>query len=103
MSGAIVVVAYPRTDKSTFNKDYYISTHIPLVEKTWKPFGLKSWTVGELTADGPYSFTVVFEFESLEAFGKAIQDPGTKAVMEDVANFSSEQPVLLRGGVIARG
>ncbi|KAH9879406.1 hypothetical protein J1614_002846 [Plenodomus biglobosus] len=103
MPNAIIIIAYPRTEKSTFNKDYYVSTHIPLVEKIWKPLGLKSWTVGELNPDGPYSYSVVMEFESLEAFGKATQDPGTKAVMEDVANFSSEQPMLLHGGVIARG
>ncbi|KAF2847839.1 hypothetical protein T440DRAFT_470660 [Plenodomus tracheiphilus IPT5] len=103
MSGALVIVAYPRTDKSTFNKDYYISTHMPFVEKTWKPHGLKSWTVSELNADGPYSYSTVVEFESYEAFGKASQDPATKAVMDDVVNFSSEQPVLLHGGIIGRG
>ncbi|KAH7076369.1 hypothetical protein BKA63DRAFT_281274 [Paraphoma chrysanthemicola] len=102
MSGAQVVVAYPRKDGSTFDKQYYLSTHMPLVAKHWKKHGLKSYTVTELNADGPYSYSVVMDFESLEGFGAAAADPNTKEVMGDVANFSSEQPVLLHGGVIGR-
>lgn len=103
MSGALVVVAYPRKDGSTFDKDYYLSTHIPLVSKYWKKHGLKSWVVSELNTDGPYSYTVVMEFESHESFGAATQDPNTKEVMDDVKNFSSEAPVLVHGGIIGRG
>ncbi|KAH7069355.1 hypothetical protein FB567DRAFT_246207 [Paraphoma chrysanthemicola] len=102
MSGAQVVVAYPRKDGSTFDKKYYLSTHMPLVAKHWKKHGLKSYTVTELNADGPYSYTVIMDFESLEGFGAAAADPNTAEVMGDVANFSSEQPVLLHGAVIGR-
>lgn len=103
MSGALVIVAYPRKDGATFDKDYYLSTHMPLVEKHWKKHGLKSYAVSELNADGPYTYTVVIEFESHEGFAAAGQDPNTKEVMDDVKNFSNEAPVLVHGGVIGRG
>jgi uncharacterized protein (TIGR02118 family) len=102
MSGAQVVVAYPRKDGATFNKEYYLSTHMPLVEKYWKKHGLKSYAVTELNADGPYTYSVVMEFDSYEGFGAAAADPNTKEVMDDVPNFSNEQPVLVHGAVISR-
>lgn len=103
MSGATVIVMYPRKEGSTFNADYYISTHMPLAKRHWEKHGLKSYTVSELNADGPYSYTVVTEWESLEGFGKAAQDPSIKEIMDDVENFSSEKPILVHGGIIARG
>jgi uncharacterized protein (TIGR02118 family) len=102
MSGAQVIVAYPRKDGSTFDKDYYLSSHMPLVEKYWKKHGLKSYTVTELNADGPYSYSVVMDFDSHEGWGAAGADPNTKEIMEDVPKFSSEYPILVHGPVIDR-
>jgi uncharacterized protein (TIGR02118 family) len=103
MSGATVIVLYPRKEGSTFNKEYYLKNHMPLAMKHWKKHGFKSYAVSELNADGPYSYTVVMEFESPGSVGKAMQDPGTKEIMDDLSNFSSETPVLVHGGVIGRG
>ncbi|KAF2831096.1 hypothetical protein CC86DRAFT_366562 [Ophiobolus disseminans] len=102
MSGAQVIVAYPRKEGATFDKDYYLSTHMPLAAKHWKKHGLKSYTVTELTGDGPYSYSVVLEFESPEGFPAAAADPNTKEVMDDVPKFSNEQPIIIHGPVIGR-
>ena len=102
MAGAQVIVAYPRNKDSTFNKEYYLSTHMPLVAKYWKKHGLKSFAVTEFAADLPYSYSVVMEFESYEGWGAAAADANTKEIMEDVKNFSNEQPILLHGNVIGR-
>lgn len=103
--GASVIVAYPRTSSSTFNKDYYLSTHMPLVKKHWTKHGLRSYAVTDLSAsdDAPYTYIVVMDFESLEGFGAAAQDESIKEIMGDVDNFSNVKPVLLHGGVIGRG
>jgi uncharacterized protein (TIGR02118 family) len=103
MSGANVIVLYPRKEGSTFDKEYYLKTHMPLAMKHWGKHGFKSYAVTELNDDSPYSYSVVMEFESYESFGKATQDPGTKEVMDDVTNFSSEKAILIHGGVIGRG
>jgi uncharacterized protein (TIGR02118 family) len=103
MSGANVIVLYPRKEGSTFDKEHYLKTHMPLAMKHWEKHGMKSYAVTELNDDSPYSYTVVIEFDSHDGFGKAGQDPGTKEVMDDVTNFSSEKPIIIHGGVIGRG
>jgi uncharacterized protein (TIGR02118 family) len=102
MPGFSVLVLYPRKDGATFDKEYYTNKHMPLAMKHWGSDGLKSYTVSELNADGPYSISSVMEFESAEAFGKAMQSPGTKEVQDDVKNFSSEQAILVHGNVISQ-
>ena len=102
MSGVNAIVLYPRKEGSTFDKEYYLKTHMPLVMKHWGKHGLKSYAVSDPNADGPYSISAVLEFDSYEGFEKATQDPGTKEVMDDIKNFSSEASVLLHGNVIGR-
>ncbi|RAR06795.1 ethyl tert-butyl ether degradation ethd [Stemphylium lycopersici] len=103
MSGATAMVFYPRKEGSTFNAEYYVNKHMPLVEKHWKKHGLKSYTVCELNAESPYTYCVLTEWDSHDSVGKAMQDPATKEVMDDVVNFSSETPVVAHGPVIGRG
>jgi uncharacterized protein (TIGR02118 family) len=102
MSGINVLVIYPRAEGSTFDKEYYLSTHMPLVEKHWKQHGLKSFAVSELNDDSPYTYMVVMEFDSSEGWGKATQDPSIKEIMDDVKNFSNQKPVISYGKVIGR-
>lgn len=101
--GAQFIVLYPRKDGSTFDLDYYHATHMPLVKETWSPHGLKSFSVVQLSPDNPYSVAATLEFESQEHLGKALAVDGTKKVMDDVKNFSSEQPVIVAGNVTLRG
>jgi uncharacterized protein (TIGR02118 family) len=103
MPGATVSVLYPKTPSSTFNLDYYKTTHKDLVLKAWSKLGLKSITITKYGEDGPYSYGAYLEWESLEAFSKASQDPATKEVMDDINNFSSEKPTLIAGEVVASG
>ncbi|KAI5376127.1 hypothetical protein J4E82_005122 [Alternaria postmessia] len=100
MPGATAIVLYPRKEGSTFDKEYYLKTHMPLAMKHWGPHGLKSYAVSELSADGPYSISSVMEFDSQEAVGKAMQDPGTKEIMDDVKNFTNSEPILVHGNII---
>lgn len=58
-----VTVIYPQGAK--FDKDYYKSTHMPLVEKNWKSYGLKSWKVVYFPDDAPYSVQALLEWENL--------------------------------------
>ena len=40
---AHISVLYPRA--ATFNMEYYLATHMPLVKKSWAQYGLKKYTV----------------------------------------------------------
>ncbi|KAH7076368.1 hypothetical protein BKA63DRAFT_489704 [Paraphoma chrysanthemicola] len=102
MANVTVIVTYPRKDGATFNKEYYLSTHMELCQKYWKNHGLKSWSVAEL-AEGPHSIASIITFENYEAFGAAMADPNTKLIQDDVPNFSSEPSSLWHGAVLGQG
>jgi uncharacterized protein (TIGR02118 family) len=102
-NGAQVIVLYPRKDGAKFDLDYYHATHMPLVKDTWTQHGLQSFSIVQLAPDNQYSMAAILNFESQEHLGKAMGDPATKKVMDDITNFSSEQPVIVAGNVTLRG
>ncbi|KAF7948655.1 hypothetical protein EAE96_007851 [Botrytis aclada] len=92
----IITVIYPKTETSTFGSDYYITTHMPLVQEKWGPYGLTNWIVTKLDESGGYTYQTILWFESKRAFGEAVAAEGP-TVTGDVGNFSSEQPLLVVG------
>ena len=94
-----ITVLYPNTPESRFDVDYFVGTHIPLVEKSWSGKGLTSVKLlkGAATADPatppPYRVITVLGFESLAAFKAAAKESGA-AVMGDIANFTDVTPVV---------
>lgn len=102
MAPATVTVLYPAKEGYKFDMDYYLKTHMPLVTAKWGPHGLKQWYVTDLRhAAQPYSVQATLIWESgLEGLQKAQEASGAE-VMGDVANFSSEQPVIVAGGIVA--
>ena len=92
-------VLYPKTEGATFDRDYYVSTHVPLAVKTW---GLEaSQAEIDLGVDGPYEAAVHFTFDSMEAMGAAMSVPGTADVMADVANYTTITPVTQTSEIVA--
>ncbi|KAF2161751.1 hypothetical protein M409DRAFT_69557 [Zasmidium cellare ATCC 36951] len=96
-----VTVVYPQGAK--FNKDYYKSTHMPLVEAKWKQYGLKSWKVLYLPDDAPYTVEAILEFDNIGEFQTAASSPEAKEVLGDIENFSDKQPVIIAGDVAYSG
>jgi uncharacterized protein (TIGR02118 family) len=93
-----VTVLYRNTDGLKFNMNYYLNTHIPLINKL-----LGSALKGVLVQQGisgvaPGSkpeFQVItqLKFESVESFQTAF-GPHAPAVTADLQNFSGEQPLI---------
>jgi len=87
-----VSVLYPETEGATFDHDYYASTHVPMALKAW---GLDSAEIDKGTDEGqPYVAAVHFQFESVDAMAQAMASEKTGAVMADVANYTTIQPVI---------
>jgi uncharacterized protein (TIGR02118 family) len=84
-----LTVLYPETEGATFDHDYYRDTHVPLCEKAW---GIAAETNKGI--NGPYVAAVHFVFDSLDAMNAAMASEGTGAVLADVANYTTIQPVL---------
>jgi uncharacterized protein (TIGR02118 family) len=89
-------VFYPTTEGATFDHDYYRNSHVPLAAKTW---GLDGAEI-DRGVSGPYVAAVHFQFPSQEALNAAMSSEGTGAVLADVANYTSIQPVIQTSEIV---
>jgi len=90
-------VFYPKTEGASFDHDYYRDSHVPLACKTW---GLDGAQIDK-GVDGPYEAAVHFTFDSLEALGAAMGNEGTGAVIADVGNYTTIQPVMQTSEIVS--
>jgi uncharacterized protein (TIGR02118 family) len=96
---------YPTADGATFNKEHYLSHHMPLVSKLWGPLGMTGWTIVEYApgADGSkpeFFFGCTMTWESAEHHAAALQAEISQQLLTDVPNYFSGKPLWLTGGVI---
>lgn len=71
---------------------------MPLVQKTWAPYGLKTWKVAHYTSpDAPYIVQAWLEWESSEHADKGIASAESAGVFGDISKFSDAKPVLMAG------
>lgn len=89
-------VFYPTTEGATFDHDYYVEKHVPLAQETWGVSGAEI----DKGLNGPYVAAVHFTFDSQEALGAALGSEGTGAVMADVANYTTIQPVIQTSEIV---
>lgn len=59
------------------------------------------WDVLTFPADAPYQIQATLRWKSMDDFNAAAAGESTKAVFEDIKNFTSAQPILLKGTVVA--
>ena len=99
-----ITVLYENVEDATFNLDYYMAKHMPLVEARFKPFGIKGWRV--LKAAGTpfggkplYSIIANLEFDTADQFRSAVAAEG-EIVFGDVPNFSNKEPFVVIGDLV---
>ncbi|KAI1845505.1 hypothetical protein JX266_008363 [Neoarthrinium moseri] len=99
--GVLINVLYPASAASGFDLDYYLHTHMPLVDKHWRPHGLLGWTVAVMDGStSGYHVQAIMTFEDLEAF-ESVMEMGE--IMADINNFTSARPVRWVGKVVGEG
>jgi uncharacterized protein (TIGR02118 family) len=94
----IVSVMYPATEVATFDEDYYLRTHVPMVGARWKDCGLREAKVlrGSSAPGGgapAYSIIALLTFDSAAAFQQALERHGAE-IIGDIPKFSNVQPVI---------
>ncbi|HEY4333800.1 MAG TPA: EthD family reductase [Ilumatobacteraceae bacterium] len=82
-------VSYPSAEDSTFDHEYYKTSHVPLACTTW---GVGAEI--DKGISGPNVAAVHFFFESMDQFQAAMGGAGTADVMADVANYTNISPVV---------
>ena len=94
----VVAVMYPASPEATFDFDYYVATHCPLVQRLWSGMGLQELRLlrGKPGPDGAaptYVVVAMLTFASDEAFGAAAAKHG-KEVFADIPHFTNIKPVI---------
>lgn len=94
-----VLVVYPRSEGSTFDTDYYVNSHMPMVAEKWPQ--VTKWEV-DVAGDGqPHHAVGHIYFDSAESLGAAMAGPSTGEIMADVPNYTSVQPAMYMSEVVA--
>lgn len=87
---------YPKTADSTFDMDYYMATHIPLVEELFQPVSVEV-NVGvagaEEGSEPPYAVMTDITFATLEDLQNAVATHGGE-VIGDIPNFTNVEAQL---------
>lgn len=96
------ILLYPFKANSRFDVDYYINTHLPLVEKLFGPYGMTAWEVTKFstTDDQQFSYQVILKWETAKGAATASASPGAKQLRDDIANFSDDLPIALTGALV---
>ncbi|MDP9095696.1 MAG: EthD family reductase [Pseudomonadota bacterium] len=94
----VISVMYPSDGGESFDEQYYLQTHMPLVREKWGPLGLSDTKVmrGVPGPDGSapaFMMTALLTFGSIEQFHGAVAQHGPE-VFGDVANFTAAKPMV---------
>lgn len=94
-----LTVLYPKTADSTFNLDYYLSHHGPLVRERLTPLGLTGFDVETGLAGGApdtppaYALIARLNFATIDDLQAALGTHGAELIA-DIPNFTDAQPVM---------
>lgn len=93
-----VSVLYPNTADSTFDMDYYVNSHIPMVQgklgDACKGVAVEAGLAGG-APDAPAAYSAMghLYFETVESFDAAF-GPHAEAILADIPNYTNSAPVL---------
>lgn len=98
--GMTVQAIYPISEGATFDYDYYVETHIPMVKDVFGAHGLSAISASKGLAGGPdappgYFAVATMVFPDEASMGAALGAAGP--VLADIPNFTTVQPDLLIG------
>lgn len=101
MSASLQVI-YPITADTSFDYDYYLSTHMQLVGQHMGPHidstvVTKGLAGGPDTPPGSYAIATIL-FKDQNAMNSALA--AAEPVLADIPNFTNTQPQMLIGEVI---
>ncbi|BFM14514.1 hypothetical protein R50073_06970 [Maricurvus nonylphenolicus] len=90
-------ICYENTASATFDEDYFLSKHIPLVKSAFTPHGLGNIEVkilqpGLQGEEPPYKAITELTFEDRQALETCMKAAGREVTM-DVKNYTDIRPV----------
>ena len=93
-----VTALYPSSDGSTFDMDYYVNKHNPMVQdllgEVIRGGGMeKGIGTAEPRAPAPFMASGFMDFDSVEDFETSF-GPNTETIMSDIPNYTNVTPVI---------
>jgi len=92
-----VNVMYPKQDGGNFDYDYYLDTHMKIVNERWgdvlRGVEVYKGLSGAGGADEPYVTIASLKFDSVEAFEGAL-NTHAEEIMGDIPNFTNIEPAV---------
>lgn len=90
-------IYYPFNQDVSFNYDYYLEKHIPLVKTELEDLGLEKLEVvmgqsGMMNKEPSFFAVANMYFEDAAAMANALKQGGQK-LMEDLNNFTNSTPI----------
>jgi uncharacterized protein (TIGR02118 family) len=92
-----LTVLYPNADDATFDMDYYIASHMPMLAAALGE-GCKGWGAARVTTDKHVAMGWAM-IDSIETYKAAMGEHGA-AIRSDVANYTNQQPEVILGEVM---
>ncbi len=99
-----IAAVYPRTPGKKFDLNYYLNTHLPMVQKKFGPYGLRKIEVdnGLTTHTGgesPFFAIGYLYFDTLADFQKAYKAVGSD-VVSNISKYTDVKPMIQVGEII---
>ena len=93
-----ISVLYPYKEGSSFNMDYYLKSHMPMVQRKLGPackqVAVEQGISGAQPGTKPaFSVTAHMLFDNVETFQAAF-GPHAAEIMADIPNYTKEQPIV---------
>ena len=89
---AAMMVSYPPSAGATFDRDYYVATHMPLARKQLGPIGMTDITGYFPEGDGGPLAIAILTFTDAAARDAALSSEAAQQVFADIPNFTNVQP-----------
>lgn len=89
----IVSVLYPVDSENSFNMDYYLNSHIPLVKRLLEPMGLRDTRILRSGPESTYPVIAELSFDDLDSLNDALSAHGAET-QADIINFTDVLPII---------
>ena len=95
-------VAYPITDDTKFDHDYYVDGHLAIIKENWSDhitqMIVTKGTSGGKDVPSPYYAIATIIFENNEEMRAAMKKGGP--VFKDIGNYYNASPIMMLGEVV---
>jgi uncharacterized protein (TIGR02118 family) len=93
-----VAILYPRDGGTFFDQDYYLDSHMALVQRKLAPFGLKKLEIENgVNEETPYYAIGSLQFSSLQEYEAGFAAVG-KELIDDIPNYTDISPIVQVSG-----